>query len=294
MKVLISTFGPLHLIKGANNICNKVKLSIIQGWVPGKFSRIFLLPLSFILKKDLKKSFRKRECIGAVTNNGIALPELYLWIGKKWPWTKFSNVSASKLYGYLSKTYIKDADIFHVRAGNGQGGAIEYARKKGMKIIVDQSLAHNAFIEKVLKPDYDKYGLYWGFGPNSPFWKQVMEDCQKADLLLVNSDFVKHTFVAQGYDPRKISVVYLGVREDFYKIKKNYGMNNTIRLLFTGGFGFRKGGLYLLEALELLNKRKIDYELTIVGSYGDEREILRRFDNHRINYVGFVPQDNLK
>ena len=122
MKVLLSTFGPLHLIKGANYICRKVHLSIIQGWVPGQYTNLFIRPLSFIVKKDLQKSFKKRECTGAVANNGIALPEFLLWIGKKWSWTKISNLKASKLYGYLSKPYIKDADIFHVRAGNGQGG----------------------------------------------------------------------------------------------------------------------------------------------------------------------------
>lgn len=42
-----------------------------------------------------------------------------------------------------------------------------------------------------------------------------MYDCEEGDRLLVNSDFVKNTFIEYGFDTNKIDVVYLGVRSDF-------------------------------------------------------------------------------
>lgn len=294
MKVILSTFGPLHLIKGGSYISKFVELTIIQGWIPGKKSAWLVKILSKIVHRDLKKSFTKRVCNNAQKNIGIAVPEFYLWIGKLFPQTKFSNLNAAIMYGKETSKYLKNADIFHVRAGNGQGGAIETARERGMKIVVDQSIAHNAFIEKQMKPDYEKFGLYWGMGPTSPFWKGVLSDCKKADMLLVNSDFVKRTFVDEGYNPDKITVAYLGVRDDFYKLKTDYSIKGKIKILFTGGFGFRKGGLYLLQALQQLESEGFDYEMYIVGSYQDEREILQNYDTSKIRYIGFVPQDELK
>lgn len=294
MKVILSTFGPLHLIKGGIYISKLVELTIIQGWIPGKKSAWIVKILSKIVHRDLKKSFTKRICANSKKNIGIVFPEFYLWIGKLFPQTKFSNLKAAVMYGKASTKYLKDAEIFHVRAGNGQGGAIETAKKNGMKVIVDQSIAHNAFIEKQMKPDYEKYGLYWGMGPKSPFWKGVLSDCKKADMLLVNSDFVKKTFVDEGYNPYKIMVAYLGVRDDFYKLKTDYSIKGKTKILFTGGFGFRKGGLYLLQALQQLETEGFDYEMYIVGSYQDEREILQNYDTSNIKYIGFVPQDELK
>ena len=219
MNVILSTFGPLHLIKGANYICNYVNLTILQGWLPTPRQQWLVNLLSKIIHKDLNKSFKKRKCDGALSNIGLALPEFFLWFGKMVPYSGFTNDKAARLYGFLCKKHIHNASIFHVRAGNGRGGAIVKAKKEGMRIVVDASIAHNAFIEKVLKPEYDNYNMYWGFGPDSPFWKQVLEDCQDSDVLLVNSDFVKRTFVNEGYDPNKIKVAYLGVRKDFYSLK---------------------------------------------------------------------------
>ena len=296
MNVILSTFGPLHLIKGANYICNYVNLTILQGWLPPPRQQWLVNLLSKIIHKDLNKSFKKRKCDGALSNIGLALPEFFLWFGKMVPYSGFTNDKAARLYGFLCKKHIHNASIFHVRAGNGRGGAIVKAKKEGMRIVVDASIAHNAFIEKVLKPEYDNYNMYWGFGPDSPFWKQVLEDCQDSDVLLVNSDFVKRTFVNEGYDPNKIKVAYLGVRKDFYSLKKDYKIssNAAIKVLFTGGFGFRKGGYYLLEAIHKIHDRGIKVELYIVGSFADERKILSRYDADYIHYIGFVPQDELK
>lgn len=130
MKVILSTFGPLHLIKGGTYISKFVELTIIQGWIPDKKSTWLVKILSKIVHRDLKKSFNKRVCATAKKNIGIAFPEFYLWIGKLFPKTKFSNLKAAVMYGKASTKYLKDADIFHVRAGSGMGGAIEAAKKK--------------------------------------------------------------------------------------------------------------------------------------------------------------------
>ena len=198
------------------------------------------------------------------------------------------------MYGRLSRKYVKDADVFHVRSGSGMGGAIEKAQNEGMKVVVDHSIAHPVFMRVALKDEYERNGLHFDWEEKNPFWQNVLCDCEKADVLLVNSWFVKDTFVRQGFNAEKIKVIYLGVRSDFWGLKKNYGIFGKLKLLFTGSFGIRKGGEYLLKALLLLEKSGIDSELIIVGGYTEGRFLLEKYPSKNVILTGVVPQDELK
>lgn len=295
INVILSTFGPLHLTKSAEYLSKKVNLTLIQGWIPNKNQKWLINILSKIMHRNLQKSFQKRFPNNFSGKNiGIAIPEFILWTGKKITILHhiLTPYLASTIYGFLSRKYLTNAQIFHVRSGNGGGGAIEKAKSLGMKVIVDQSIAHNQYIERTLKPEYDKYHLEWGYG--SSFWKKILSDCQKADILLVNSNFVKQTFIDAGYEEKKIKVAYLGVRRDFLDLKKDYEIKGNIKILFTGGFGFRKGGLYILQALKKLDSLNINYKFTVVGSHSDEQQILNKYLPNHIEFIGFIPQDELK
>ena len=181
-----------------------------------------------------------------------------------------------------------------MRSGAGQGGAIRIAKALGIKVVVDQSLAHPTFMETVL-------GETWG--PKAPFWRLVLKDCAEADILLVNSEFVKETFIQAGYPGEKIRVAYLGVREDFWLVGSD-GCHSGIgsisasepQLLFTGQFGRRKGADILLDALWDLKKMGVKACLQVVGDC--EPEYARRLEEvARTGFARhhkFVPQEKLK
>lgn len=293
MKVILSTFGPLHLIKSAEFISKYVDIKVIQGWIPTWWNKWLLIVFNKILGYKLSETIKKRipSCLKN-RNIGIGLPEFISNFSRIFLKTTKSDLSSAKLYGWLSKKYIKDAEIFHVRSGSGMGGAIEKAKKCGMKIIVDQSIAHPVFMRLKLKSEYDKHHIKFTLGDNDPFWKGVLADCKKADILLVNSDFVKYTFIQEGFDPQKIKVVYLGVRADFHSLKNNYILSNRIKLLFTGNFSIRKGGEYLLKAMSILKNSEINCELTIVGGVSDFKDKIMNYKN--IRYIGMIPQSLLK
>ena len=97
-----------------------------------------------------------------------------------------------------------------------------------------------------------------------------MYDCEEGNRLLVNSDFVKNTFIEYGFDANKIDVVYLGVRSDFFGLEKSYELTGPLKILFTGGFGFRKGAEYSLRAMQKLDELKVDYEYIVVGSNAEK------------------------
>lgn len=295
IKVILSTFGPLHLIKSAEALSNFVDIMVIQGWIPKWWNRWILLILNKVVGYKLTKTMKKRTPVCLKGKNiGIGMPEFYSHFRSRALKDKLANVKAAVLYGRLSCKYLKDADVFHVRSGSGMGGAIERAKANGMKVIVDHSIAHPLFMDRQLRKEFEKNGALFAMGIDNPFWQGVLADCDKADLLLVNSQFVKDTFVEAGYDEKKIRVVYLGVRTDFSRLKTDYTIGDTIKLLFTGSFGFRKGGEYLLEAIKILNSRNIPCELTIVGGTGEATEMLDRYNLPNVRLVGMVPQDELK
>jgi glycosyltransferase involved in cell wall biosynthesis len=182
--------------------------------------------------------------------------------GQLWAW---------KFFGWRTCRYINKQKIFHVRSGAGGGGAIEKARSLGMAIVVDHSIAHPAFIDALLAPEYARVGEEFEGGPNTPFWRLVLRDCALADVILVNSDFVKKTFIEYGFSADKIAVIYWGVPSDFIGLKQHYTRQLKIRLLFTGALELRKGSRCLVEAMEYLQRMNFDFELHLAGNSSDGR-----------------------
>ncbi|MDR1652551.1 MAG: glycosyltransferase family 4 protein [Prevotellaceae bacterium] len=293
IKVILSTNGPLHLIKSAEFLAPLVNIQVIQAWIPKWWNKWIFPIISKIIGRDLSKALKKRtpNCLDG-RNHSVALPEFYHWFCRYFL-HKNASVQNGKLFGYLSKRYIKNADIFHVRSGSGFS-AIPYAKKHGMKVVVDHSIAHPAFMDKQLREEYVKNGAAFDLGLDSAFWQGVITDCEQADCLQVNSGFVRNTFIETGYPADKIQIVYLGVRQDFFSLKKNYEIDKTVKILFTGGFGFRKGGEYLLKALQKLDALNFDYEMTVVGSYGSAKDLIEKYRPKNITFTGYILQDNLK
>lgn len=299
IKVILSTFGPLHLIKSAEFLSPIVDIRVIQGWIPSWWNSWLLGPISKMVGYDLKRTIKKRSPDSLNGRNiGLGLPDFLNNAARKFirsisARNKFVVLSAN-LYGWLSKFYIKDADIFHVRSGSGFGGAIESAKKKGMKVVVDHSIAHPSFMSANLSAEFEKNGASFDLGLQNPFWRGVVSDCEKADVVLVNSDFVKQTFIDTGFDPNKIKVAYLGVRNDFFGLKHDYSIDGKLKILFTGGFGFRKGAEYALKAMQKLDQLGIDYEFIVVGSNQEAQPLIAKYPINSLRLVGFIPQDDLK
>jgi glycosyltransferase involved in cell wall biosynthesis len=112
--------------------------------------------------------------------------------------------------------------------------------------------------------------------------------------VLVNSDFVKETFVQSDFSAEKIDVVYWGVRRDFLHLKKDYRRGDSLRLLFTGHFDLRKGARILLEAVRLVRHRGIDARLQVVGKMGSGQACIAGGDSEFLNLTPFMPQSELK
>jgi len=306
MKVCLSIgYGRLHLVTAAECLAKAgVGVRLICGWVPRNPDGALVRLCSKIVGRDLSSGMRKRT---------INCPDVEI---RSMPLADFMDqgmrqvdriafksqcvgMVASlgwRLFGWLSRRHIKEVQIFHCRSGAGRGGAITVAKRRGMKVVVDHSIAHPAFMDMHLREEYEKNGLQFNLGMDSAFWRQVIRDCEEADVLQVNSYFVRDTFEEQGFPPEKIKVVYLGEREDFMGLRKCRERPEVVRLLFTGGFSFRKGAEYIMEALKILRSRGVVFVMDVVGDFSSSKELIARYSKYNLPVVfhGPKPQDELK
>ena len=288
MRIVISSgAGKLHFVEAVSALkrfgCNPI---LIMGYVPKKAVNAILDRVGLMVnRKHLTQRLRYRLgednlLVSNLRSNGFAEFIVYGFSylsSKKIIPSRLSEAFAWSFFGYRSRRFLTQLDVFHVRSGAGQGGAIFKARGLGAKIIVDHSIAHPAYIERVLTAEYSRFGKSVLIKPKDPFWTLVMRDCMQSDLILVNSDFVKSTFLTEGYESNKIKVLYWGVRKEFIGIKKTHVKNTICRLLFTGSFDLRKGARILVEAIELLKSKKYQVVLYVAGDASEGVELLNKY-----------------
>lgn len=202
------------------------------------------------------------------------------------------------LSGWASIGHMGGKDVFHVRSGAGRGGAIRAAKRLGIEVLVDHSALHPEQSEINLKEDSKRWGCEVPIAPHSGVWRNVLADCAEADILLVNANHIRDSFIERGYDPAKIRVVYLGVRDDFRNVNlervASGMMNNVPTVLFTGNFCVLKGAEYLLTSLRILSERGIKVHYDVVGAVNVPKALLEKSRDLPITFHGPVPQDNLK
>ena len=313
--LLSSGYGRLHLAQSAEWIGKTgVVVKLLCGWVPKNPDSWLVRLCSKIVGRNLTPGLKKRMIV--LGNGGEVCPcawadflcNILFVIDRKLFKGRLRGKMATiswSLFGWQSKRFIKkvaesgERCVFHVRSGAGQGGAIKAAKKKGMKALVDHSALHPAQTAENLKEDCSRWGEQLPIAPNAGVWINVLKDCEEADILMVNANHIRDSFVDRGYDPAKIRVVYLGVREDFRDVTirrlESGKKNEVVKVLFTGNFSLLKGAEYVLESLRILEERGIKVHYDIVGSVSAPKNMLKGFPkNSSVTFHGPVPQDDLK
>lgn len=305
-RAIFSTgLGRIHFIETACALqAAGEHVRLITGWVPsGKHDWLVDTAGRIVGRPHLSSRLAVRKASGAIPREAIHSCGLSEGIGAVFHHFLRGNSRmrpaamrlAWQCFGLESRRYLHDAHIFHVRSGAGQGGALSRARALGMKSVADHSIAHPDFMAHMLNPVLERYGFSQFAGVKDPFWDLVLRDCHDADAVLVNSDFVKETFVGHGLAPNRIHVAYLGVRSDFLSLKTDYTPGVPLRLLFTGGFTARKGAGDILDAVRALNAGGSRCELTVVGSMAESGPVLAvHGPPENVHFAGMVLQDELK
>lgn len=191
------------------------------------------------------------------------------------------SIMAMESYGRSARHDIASsaATIYHYRAGFGHS-SVDMAKLQKMITICDHSIVNPEVIDSLVRrsgqwPDTRSLHVV------SPFWKAVLDDIKRADYLVVNSDFVKESFVRYGWQANRIFVQYVGIDDETalaIPVRERTTIQPSVRLLFAGQFSKRKGCEVLLDAWRLLEGRNCTLEI-IAGIDPDMAEELKSLRN---------------
>jgi len=176
------------------------------------------------------------------------------------------------LFDAWASRHLEPADVLHVW-GNYGLRSLRRARGMGMVTVVERASAHPVYQARLLKEEFSNWGLSFQI-PQATIQRGLAE-MALADYVLIPSDFVRQSFLEEGFPEKKLIQIPFGVDITRFRPPESLAIK-PFRALFVGQIGIRKGVPYLLEAWQRLGWR--DAELWLVGRVLPEcRPILQRY-----------------
>jgi glycosyltransferase involved in cell wall biosynthesis len=187
-------------------------------------------------------------------------------------------------YNAWAARHMAAASLFHVWGGYGSQ-SLRRAKAQGMTAVVQIASSHPNFQNRLMREEFARWGQTW------PVWDaglaRMLREIDQADYILIPSDFVRESFIAEGIPESKLIQAPFGVDVSRFTLATG-AKGQPFRAVFVGQVGLRKGVPYLLEAWKRLGWR--DAELWLVGRVLPEiKEVLKTYaDLPGVRTVGFL------
>jgi glycosyltransferase involved in cell wall biosynthesis len=188
------------------------------------------------------------------------------------------------LYDGWAARHVTPASLFHVWGGYGSR-SLRRAKALGMTTVVQIASSHPNFQNRLMREEFARWGQTWRVCTAG--LARTLREIDQADYVLIPSDFVRESFLAEGIPESKLIQMPFGVDVSrFTPAAASEG--RPFRAVFVGQVGLRKGVPYLLEAWKRLGWR--DAELWLVGRVLPEiKEVLKTYaDLSGVQTVGFL------
>lgn len=242
------------------------------------------LPLNKVIEAGLFHDF-----LGAASGR---LPIL----GKDWRRTalRAQNFAAERAVARRAGRLAHGVEVVVASYGTGRY-AFESVKRDGGRAVLSYPIAHNGFQarlyaeEAALAPEFAAALPRLDHLPPE-YVERLDAECALADRILVGSSFVQQSFIAMGFDARKLAVVAYGVDSARFAPRTTPRRDAKFRVLFVGQIGQRKGMSYLFQGYERF--RRPDSELHVVGNFVASQGIYARY-THLYRHTTNVPQSEL-
>jgi len=207
------------------------------------------------------------------------------WFQKELSWLAHETLDR-----HVAKV-LPESSVLFALSGSGLRCGRE-AQQRGSKYICDRGSSHIRYQNQILAEEFARWGeRFPGIDPRIIAKEEA--EYEVADIVTVPSTFAYLSFVRMGVPESKLRKVPYGV--DLRRFEKVADPDpQAFNVLFAGQVGFRKGVPYLLEAFRLFrHSRK---RLRFAGSMRPEMErYFKRFPPlDDIEFLGHVPQPELK
>jgi glycosyltransferase involved in cell wall biosynthesis len=175
----------------------------------------------------------------------------------------------------------------------------QFAKNNEIKCVLDQTLAEKSLEHRLLSQEEKR----WPGWSKSTFHicpsmiaklEREKQEQEIADHIICGSDFVKQSLIDSGINSEKISVVALG-RSNAQAVPQSSQTkekNQSLRILFAGSVGLRKGVPYLLEALKLLKNINIPFECKLAGDIAINENKIKNY-GEICDFLGRVPRSQM-
>mgnify|MGYP006281728477 CR=1 FL=1 len=152
-----------------------------------------------------------------------------------------------------------------------------WARPRGIRCVLDQSIGHPAALAEVLARDRARYPALYRDAPPPPGARAIARNDRElayADIVLVGSPFARDTLVARGVAADKVCLVAYGCDETIYgdPPARPPCAGRPLEVLFVGTVQPRKGLGALIEAFAGIDPRRA--RLTLLGRMDLPRDAL--------------------
>lgn len=276
MKVTLATVGRFHIFPLARELEKMDHLEVVYSGFP--FSQ---LKREGVSRERVRTFPWVRPLVMGARFLPFHLPERVT--------SGLHELSVATLDRYIART-LPDSDVYvgHEAVGLLSGAA---AKRRGMLYICDRGCPHIAWRERILLEEYERLGLKRRRRPNT--YAREIAEYELADLIVVPSQFVAESFVAEGVRADRLAVVPYGVNLQRFQPVATPDPDR-FDVVFVGQISPRKGIRDLLDgfrAAAIPNKK-----LTLIGTLSRE---LRNYVADKVSMddivlLGHVPQPKLK
>jgi len=179
------------------------------------------------------------------------------------------------------------------------GAALElfqYARERRVRCLLEQALAPRKIVRALLTQEVERWP---GWEPSlmveqsdDPIGQREQQEWALSDTIVAGSPFVIDGLRQLGVPETKCRWVPYGVSLKSFSAEERDDRQSALKLkvLFAGEVGLRKGAVYLLSALQLLNSPYI--QAKFAGPVSLKSAKLRSFLGHAA-FLGAVPRNRM-
>lgn len=169
--------------------------------------------------------------------------------------------------------------------------SFERAHELGMRCVLEECGSANVHQEAILAEEHQRLGIPY----RNPIAGRVIanerRECELADVILCPSEYVANSFASYGIPRRKCLVIPYATNPRFRARQPKNASGDSLHVLFVGSVGIRKGLLYLLQALALLNDRRIT--CTVIGRMDPVLVPILEPYRHLFHHIPSVPHEQM-
>ena len=205
-----------------------------------------------------------------------------------------SRLQREEIFDFCAQYRLQKTKIVLFHDGRFLSRTLRKAQKNGSVMVDITRNGHMQFNDDLEKEELRLLGfpLYKGLFAE---FARASQHLNEFDYVIAISDFVKRSYVAQGYPAERIFVANIDIDiKRFTPPTQQRSREKTFQVLYVAYTKPHKGLHYLLDAWESLSLKNA--ELVLVGSYGEmPEELKQRYkarieQNPNIRWIGNISQ----